>query len=75
MLRHVVHVRTNISEERSTSIIRVTRICELGTTDALTSNKHTLQRITLFLVHQFLHPDDGGAMFLQNIGSYNRHMA
>jgi hypothetical protein len=32
MLRRVALVRTNISEELSASIIRVTRICELGTT-------------------------------------------
>jgi hypothetical protein len=31
MLRRVVLVRTDISEEFSASIIRVTRICELGT--------------------------------------------
>jgi hypothetical protein len=32
MLRRVALVRTNVSEERSASIIRVTRIGELGTT-------------------------------------------
>jgi hypothetical protein len=31
MLRHVALVRTDVSEELSTSIIRVTRIGELGT--------------------------------------------
>jgi hypothetical protein len=31
MLRHVALVRTDVSEECSASIIRVTRICELGT--------------------------------------------
>jgi hypothetical protein len=31
MSRHVALVRTNVSEELSTSIIRVTRIGELGT--------------------------------------------
>jgi hypothetical protein len=31
MLRHVVLVRTNVSEEPSASIIRVTRIGEVGT--------------------------------------------
>jgi hypothetical protein len=34
MLRHVALVRTDISEELSASFIRVTRIGELGTTDA-----------------------------------------
>jgi hypothetical protein len=32
MLRRVALVRTNVSEELSVSIIRVTRIGELGTT-------------------------------------------
>jgi hypothetical protein len=37
MLRHVVLVRTDVSEERSASFIRVTRIGELGTTLPVTS--------------------------------------
>jgi hypothetical protein len=44
MLRHVALVRTDVSEEPSASIIRVTRIGELGTTLALTSNRCMLQR-------------------------------
>jgi hypothetical protein len=39
MLRGVDLVRTDVSEELSTSIIRVPRIGELGTTLALTSNR------------------------------------
>jgi hypothetical protein len=39
MLRHVALVRTDVSEELSASFIRVTRIGELGTTLALTSNR------------------------------------
>jgi hypothetical protein len=31
MLRHVAFVRTDVSEEPSASIVRVTRIGELGT--------------------------------------------
>jgi hypothetical protein len=31
MLRRVAFVRTDVSEKLSTTIIRVTRICELGT--------------------------------------------
>jgi hypothetical protein len=31
MLRRAAHVRTDVSEELIASIIRVTRICELGT--------------------------------------------
>jgi hypothetical protein len=43
MLRRVALVRTDVTEELSPSIIRVTRIGELGT-------------LTLFLVHRFLSP-------------------
>jgi hypothetical protein len=38
MLRHVAFVRTGNLEELSASIIRVTRIGELGTMLAITSN-------------------------------------
>jgi hypothetical protein len=41
MLRRVALVRTLVSEELSASIIRVTRICELGTTLALTNNRRS----------------------------------
>jgi hypothetical protein len=46
MLHNVALVRTEISEECSASIIRVTRIGELGTS-ALPSNQRTLWRNTL----------------------------
>jgi hypothetical protein len=46
MLRRVALVRTDVSEERIASFIRVTRICELGTTLAVTSNRRTLRRKT-----------------------------
>jgi hypothetical protein len=39
MLHHVALVRTDVSEELSASVIRVTRIGELGTL-AITSNRH-----------------------------------
>jgi hypothetical protein len=39
MLRHVDLVRTDVSEELSASFIKVTRIIELGTTLAVTSNR------------------------------------
>jgi hypothetical protein len=39
MLRLVARVRTDVSEELSAFIIRVTRIGELGTTQAATSNR------------------------------------
>jgi hypothetical protein len=43
MLRRVAVVRTDVLEELSSSIIRVTRISELGTTLAVTSNRRTLR--------------------------------
>jgi hypothetical protein len=42
MLLRVTLVGTDVSEELSASFIRVTIICELGTTLALTSNRCTL---------------------------------
>jgi hypothetical protein len=44
MLRLVALVRIHVSEELSPSFIRVTRIGELGTTLAVTSNRRRLQR-------------------------------
>jgi hypothetical protein len=46
MLRRVALVITDVSEELSASIIRVTKIDELGTTLAVTSNQCTLRRNT-----------------------------
>jgi hypothetical protein len=43
MLRRVALVRTDVSEELSASFIRVTRISELGTPLAVTSNRRTLR--------------------------------
>jgi hypothetical protein len=52
MLWRVALVRTDVSEEPSASFIRVTRIGELGTTLALTSNRRTL--VFLRSVHRLL---------------------
>jgi hypothetical protein len=41
MLRRVALVRTDVSEEHSASFIRATRIGELGTALAATSNRRT----------------------------------
>jgi hypothetical protein len=68
ILRRVALVRTDISEKLSASFIRVTRIRELGTTLAVTSNRHTLRRIPS-------HPNEGGAKFFRNVGSYKSHTA
>jgi hypothetical protein len=42
MLRRVALVRSDVSEEPSSSIIRVIKIGELGTLLVVTSNRHTL---------------------------------
>jgi hypothetical protein len=52
MLRRVALVRTDVSEESSAFIIRVTRIGELEPMLAVTSNRI----LTLALVHRFLSP-------------------
>jgi hypothetical protein len=63
MLRRVALVRTDVSEELRASFIRMTRIGELGTTLAVTSNRRTYS----------CHPDEVGAKFLRNAGSYKSH--
>jgi hypothetical protein len=60
ILRHVALVRTEVSEELSASVIRVTRIGELGTKLAVTSNLRTPQI---------------NYTFLRNVGSYRSHTA
>jgi hypothetical protein len=50
MLRRVALVKTDVSEERSASFIRVTRIGELGTTLAVTSNRLILRSARRLLV-------------------------
>jgi hypothetical protein len=62
MLQHVTLVRTDVLEDLSTSIIRVTRIGELGTTLAVTS-------------HRRMHTEDGGTKFLRNVSYYKSHTA
>jgi hypothetical protein len=51
MLRRVALVITVVSEELSTSFIRVTRIGELGTTLAVTSNRRTLRFVGSYKSH------------------------
>jgi hypothetical protein len=46
MLRRVALVRTDVSEELSSSFISATRIGELGITITVTSNRRTLRRNT-----------------------------
>jgi hypothetical protein len=54
MLRRVVLVRIYVSEERSASIIRVTRIGELVTTLAVTRNRRTLRKNTVTMMIEAL---------------------
>jgi hypothetical protein len=63
MLRHVAFVRTKVSEELSTSFIRVTRIGELGTSLAVTSNRSTLRTSVLTRATRRNIPEDA---ILQN---------
>jgi DNA-binding TFAR19-related protein (PDSD5 family) len=65
MLRRVALVRTDVSEEFTASIIRLTRIGEIGTTLAVTSNRRMLRSNT----------EDEVAMFLRNVGSYKGQAA
>jgi hypothetical protein len=60
ILRRVVLVRTDDSEERSASIITVTRNGELGTMLEVTTNCYLY---------------DCNATFLRNVGSYKSHIA
>jgi hypothetical protein len=73
MLRRVALVRTAVSEELSASFIRVTRIGELGTTIAVTSNQRTLRKNTKFT--DSCQRDEGDAKFLRNVGPYKSHTA
>jgi hypothetical protein len=50
MLRRVALVRTDVSEELRASFIRVTRIGELGTTLAVTSNRRIFRIYAKFEV-------------------------
>jgi hypothetical protein len=56
MLRHVALVRIDVSEEPGASFIRVTKIGELGTILAATSNRHTLWRNTKLVFLRSVRP-------------------
>jgi hypothetical protein len=66
MLRRLVLVRTDVSEELSASFIMVTRIGELGTTLAVTSNRHTPRR-NRFLVTASVVPSSPNLVFLRSV--------
>jgi hypothetical protein len=67
MLRHVALEKNDVSEELRASIIRVTRISELGTTLAYLATDARCEEIKS--------TDDGGAKLLRNFGSYKNHKA
>jgi hypothetical protein len=69
MLHRVALVRTDVSEELTEYIIRVTGIDELGTL-AVTINRRNCSCFTYSC-----RPDDGGAKFLRHVGSYKSHTA
>jgi hypothetical protein len=50
MLRRVALVRTDVSEALSASIIRMTRLGEIGITLAVTSNRRKLRR-NIAIIH------------------------
>jgi hypothetical protein len=83
LLCRVALVRTDVSEEPGASFIRATKIGELGTTQAVTSNRRALrrntdissQRTSVASCSDFCHPDEGGARFLRHVGSYKSHTA
>jgi hypothetical protein len=54
MLRRVALVRIEVSEELSASVIRVTKIGELGTTLAVNSNRLTLRCVFFCSVRRLL---------------------
>jgi hypothetical protein len=54
MFRSVALVITDVSEEPSASFIRMSRIGELGTTLAATSNRHTRATILVTLMKEAL---------------------
>jgi hypothetical protein len=64
MFRRIALLGTDVSEEPSATIIRVTKIAELVTTLTVTSNQSTFRRNT-----------NGGSRFLRNVGSYKCHTA
>jgi hypothetical protein len=83
MLRRVVLVRTDVSEELSASFIRVTGIGELATDSrceeipSISSQRESVASYSESC-SQFTdscHPDEGGVKFLRNVGSYKSHAA
>jgi hypothetical protein len=73
-------VRTDDSEELSASFIEVTRMGKLGTlvvTSKLVLHRSVRRLLVTAIVVRSLpiscHPDERGAKFLRNVGSYKSH--
>jgi hypothetical protein len=82
MLRRVALVRTDVSEELSSSFIRVIflrRVRRLLVTARVVPSSHilvTMMKEVLSSSETYsCHHDEGGAKFLRNVGSYNSHKA
>jgi hypothetical protein len=84
MLQRVALVRNDVSEEPGTSFIRVTRISELGTTQAATTTVSCEEipsgrlLVTASVVPSspiLVNHDEGGPRFLRNVGSYKSYTA
>jgi hypothetical protein len=83
MLLRVALVRTDVSEELGASFIRVTRIGEPGKTHVrcegipIPSQRASVASCSLCCswFTDSYHPGEGGARFLQNVGSYKSHTA
>jgi hypothetical protein len=82
MLRHVALVRTDVLEELSASFIMVTRIGELGTTLAITTQAAKRSSVHQLPIMANTVPSSlifvtlmmAGAKFLRNVSSYKSHM-
>jgi hypothetical protein len=74
MLRHVSLVRTDVKEDRIASIMRETKIGELGTTISSQRASVATYCQRCFQLADSCHPGNGGDTFLRNVGSYKSHM-
>jgi hypothetical protein len=72
MWRSVNLVRTDVSEERLISIFRVEKY---ASERSVRRNSVWEQTSNTFLARVFLYPEDGGDVFLRNVGSYKIHKA
>jgi hypothetical protein len=75
ILRRVALVRTEVSEKLRASIIRVTRIGELGTLAVTSSVRRLLVTANAIPSSPILVTLMMQALFLRNVGSYKSHTA